>query len=183
MLCGYEESGNDNLALIKDFYLGPARVREVVGNRVQLEFHNELQWALLALAYPYRPSTGDVILAAGQNPNWYVIGVLQGAGKTKLMVFGDFELLAPRGRINLVAGKGVEIKSPKVKITTEKLELVGRTIIETFTEAMRWIKGKLQIHAGQVRTQVKDDYQVKAKRINEWAENDVKIDGNKIHLG
>src|SRR5258708_5414385 len=100
-------NAHTNLRLDESTYLGPARVREVVGNRVRLEFPDELPWALLALAYPYQPAPGDTVLAAGQGANWYVIGVLQGTGKTKLMVPGDFEVLAPKGRISLFAGKGV----------------------------------------------------------------------------
>lgn len=183
MLTEHEPSTNPNLTLDHGTYLGPAKVRAAAGNRVQLEFPDELPWALLALAYPYQPAVGDTVLAAGQGVNWYVIGVLQGTGRTKLMVPGDFEVLAPRGRIRLVAGKGVEIKGPEVRITAGKLEIAARRVREHFTEATRWIKETWQIWAGRVRTEVEGDYQVNAKRINERAEEDVKIDGNKIHLG
>ena len=183
MLTENEPIANANLTLDQSTYLGPVRVRQVAGNRVQLEFPDELPWASMALAYPYRPSVGDTVLAAGQGQNWYVIGVLQGIGKTTLMVPGDFEVLAPRGRIRLIAGKGVQLKSAEVKITADKLELVARRVMEQFAEATRWIKGAFQLRASRVRTEVENDYQVKAKRIIERAEGDVRIDGNKIHLG
>jgi hypothetical protein len=178
-----ESEQNSQLALEESTYLGPARVHRVAGNRLQLEFPDELPWAILALAYPYQPAVGDTVLAAGQGQNWYVIGVLNGTGKTTLMVSGDFEVLAPRGRIRLVAGKGVQVKSPKVGITADKFELVARRAMEQFAEATRWIKEAFQIRAGRIRTQVEGDYRLKAKRINERADEDVKIDGNKIHLG
>src|SRR3954470_18360721 len=97
MLVENEQSAN----LISDqrTYLGPAVVYDVADNRVQLEFPDELPWAVSALAYPYQPCKGDTVLAAGQGRNWYVIGILKGTGKTTLTVPGDFEIRAPKGRI------------------------------------------------------------------------------------
>ena len=164
-------------------YLGPARVCEVAGNRVRLEFPDALPWATLALACPYQPVVGDTVLAAGQGQNWYVIGMLQGTGKTRFLVPGDFEVLAPKGRIRLIAGRGIQVKSAEVKITAGKLELVARRIIEHFTDATRWIKDTWNLRAGRSRTEIETDYQVKAKRIDARAEHDVRIDGDKIHLG
>ena len=178
-----ENEQSTHLTLEQGTYLGPARVCQVDGKRVQLEFPDELPWAVPALAYPYQPAVGDTVLAAGQGQNWYVIGVLQGTGKTSFMVPGDFEVLAPRGRISLIAGKGFHVKSPDVKITAGKLELVAKRMLEHFTGATRWVKDAWQIRAGRVRTEVDGEYQVKAKRINERALEDVRIDGDKIHLG
>jgi ABC-type molybdenum transport system ATPase subunit/photorepair protein PhrA len=178
-----ENEQNTRLTLEQSTYLGPARVHRVAGSRIQLEFPDELPWAMLALAYPYQPTVGDTVLAAGQGQNWYVIGVLQGTGKTTLMVPGDFEVLAPKGHINLIAGKGFQVKSPEVRITAGKLELVAKRISERFLDATHWVKNSWHIRAGRVRTEVEGNYQVKAKRIIERAEEDVRIDGEKIHLG
>jgi hypothetical protein len=178
-----EHEPPSHLHLDQNTYLGPARVHQASGQRVQLEFPDELPWALLALAYPYQPAVGDVVLAAGQGQNWYVIGVLQGTGKTTLTVPGDFEVAAPRGRISLIAGKGFHLKSPDVKITAGKLEIVARQLRERFTEARRWVKETFHLCARDIRTEVEGDYQLRAGRIHERAEEDVKIDGNKIHLG
>lgn len=164
-------------------FLGPARVCEVSSHWVRLEFPDELPWAMLALAYPYQPAVGDTVLAAGQSHKWYVIGVLQGTGKTTFAVPGDFEVLAPRGRISLIAGKAFQVKSPEVKITAGKLEVIARRVFERFTDAVRWVKGAWQLRAGRVRTHVGGDYQVNADRIIQRADQDVRIDGDKVHLG
>ncbi len=181
MLTEHEQRGR--LLLDRDTYLGPARVRRIVGTRIQLEFPDESPWALLALAYPYQPVVGDTVLAAGQGENWYVIGVLQGTGKTTLMVPGDFAIMAPRGHVSIIAGKGFQVKSPEVKITAGKLELAAKRVMEHFVDATRWVKETFQIRAGHVRTDVEGDYQVRATRINERAVEDVRIDGEKINLG
>jgi len=171
------------LPLDQSTYLGPARLCAVAGDRVQLEFPDERPWAVLALAYPYQPAVGDIVLAVGQGQNWYVIGILQGLGKTRLVVPADFEVFAPRGRINLVAGKGLTLKAPEVKVSAIKLEVVARRVIERFTEAARWVKETWLVRAGRVRTQADGDYQVTARRINERADEDVRIDGDRINLG
>ena len=75
--------------------LSPARVLRVDGTRVQLEFPDEFVWATVALAYPYEPAVNDMVLAIGQGEAWYVIGVLQGSGKTSLAVPGDLAILRP----------------------------------------------------------------------------------------
>jgi hypothetical protein len=172
-----------SLTFDRGAFLGPVPVCEVSGNRVQLEFPDEMPWAMLALAYPYQPAVGDTVLAAGQSDNWYVIGILQGTGKTTFAVAGDFEVLAPRGRITLVAGKGFQVKSPEVKITTAKLEMVARRVLERFTDVTRWVKGVWQIRADRIRSRVEGAYQMNAGRIIERADQDVRIDGQKIHLG
>jgi hypothetical protein len=169
--------------LHQDAFLGPARVCQVSGTRVRLEFPDELPWATLALAYPYQPAIGDTVLAAGQSHNWYVIGVLEGTGKTTFAVAGDFEVIAPRGRISLIAGNGFQVKSTEVKITAQKLEVTARRVIERFADATRWVKSAWQIRAGRVRAEIGGDYQVNAHRIIERADHDVKIDGDKIQLG
>jgi uncharacterized protein DUF3540 len=172
-----------NLPLDQGTYLGPARVLKAVGNKVQLEFPDESPWATMALASPYQPTVGDTVLAAGQGTSWYVIGVIQGTGKTTLMVPGDFEVLAPRGHISLVAGKGFQVKSPEVKISATKLELTARRICEHFADATRWVKNTFRLRAGRVRTEAEGDYQLRAKRIIARADEDVRIDGEKINLG
>jgi hypothetical protein len=163
--------------------LGPAKVRQVKDNRIQLEFPDQLVWALSALVLPYQPTPGDTVLAVGQNGAWYVIGILQGFGKTAFTVPGDFEIVAPRGAISFTAAKGLHLKSAEVKITAKKLELSAQSIFERFTDATRWVKQAFQIRAGRVNAVVRSDYRVKAERIIERAEDDVKIDGRKIHLG
>lgn len=164
-------------------YLGPARVRMVAGNRVLLEIPDEQVWALLAIGYPYQSVPGDTVLAIGQEGNWYVIGVLKGTGKTTFTAPGDIEFRAPRGSIDLTSAKGLRIRSHRVRIVSDEIELVARTISEKFDSARRWVKEAFQLRAGRVRTIVDSTYRVKAKRIVERAEGDVKIDGKKIHLG
>lgn len=171
------------LELQQQTLLSPARVLGVEGNRVQLELPDGLAWAVVALAYPYEPVSGDTVLAIGQEEEWYVIGVLQGSGKTSMTVPGDLCIRAPFGAIELTAARSVKIKSPAVQITAGKLELLARSVVERFTHAQRWVTETFQIRSGRLRARVKGAYDIKADRILERADGDVKIDGRQIKLG
>lgn len=163
--------------------LEPATVLTLAGTRVQLELPDELVWAVLALAYPYQPARGDRVLAIGQGEAWYVIGVLRGSGSTSLTLPGDLTIRTPAGSIELISARGVRIKSPRVRIATEKLELLAESVLERFARATRWVKETLHVRAGRLRTRVEGTHDLGAGRILERAEDDVKIDGRKIHLG
>ena len=73
-------------------FLGPAEVVEVQGDEVVVELRGgEPARAALALAAPYEPVAGDVLLVIGKDGEHYAIGVLRGSGKTALRVQGDLE--------------------------------------------------------------------------------------------
>ena len=161
--------------------IGPATVLEIAGNRLRLERPQGKAWARLALAQPYEPVPGDVVLAIGDE-DVYVIGILTGRGKTKFNVPGDLELHA-RGRIDIRGGKGIRMRSPEVYIRADRVETVARTVVEKFVDCYRWVKDLFQTRSGRTRTIVEGSYTVSAERIIERAKKDVKIDGRKIHLG
>jgi hypothetical protein len=171
------------LALQEQTSLSPARVICVAGNRVQLEFPDERTWATVALAYPYQPAVGDSVLAIGQGDQWYVIGVLEGSGKTTITVPGDLAIRAPAGKIELAAGRGLKLKGPTVRIVAGKLEVVARSAFERFSQATLWVKETLKTRTRRMRTRVEGTFDLNAGRILERADGDVKIDGSKIHLG
>lgn len=156
-----------------DTRLGPATVTEIVGNRVRLAREGGEAWAQLALAYPYRPEPNDVVLAIGDE-EVYIIGVLFGRGKTVFCAPGDLELSAE--------GK-VEIRGKEIALRADKVETVAKTVFERCRSAYRWVKETVQTRAGRMRTVVDGHSTLRAERIVETAEKDVKIDGEKIHLG
>jgi hypothetical protein len=153
--------------------LGPATVVESAGDRVRLVRESGEAWAQLALAFPYEPAAGDVVLAIGED-EVFIIGVLRGRGKSVFRTPGDLEL---------EAGGRVSIRGSEVRIEADKVETVARSVFERFVNAYRWVKETLQTRAGRTRTVVEGHSTLRAERIVEIAEKDVKIDGEKIHLG
>ncbi len=153
--------------------LGPATVVEIVGNRVRLSRENGEVWAELALAFPYDPVPGDIVLAIGEGEA-FVIGVLRGRGKSVFRTPGDLEL---------EAGGRVSIRGSEVRIEADKVETVARSVFERCVNGYRWVKETLQTRAGRMRTVVEGHSTLRAERIVRVAQKDVKIDGEKIHLG
>src|SRR5205809_287780 len=133
------------IALEQSTYLGPAMVLTAASGRVKLELPDAHEWALCALAFPYRPATGDVVLAVGRAGAWYVIGVLAGRGATTLTVPGDLTIAAPRGRVVVQARDGIDLKGEAVRVTAGRLELFARSLVERFTDATRWVQDVFQL--------------------------------------
>jgi hypothetical protein len=164
-------------------YVGPARIARVSEDRVQLAFPDQEVWARMALAGPYQPAVNDTVLVIGQDDDWYVIGVLKGSGTTTFRAPADLRFLAPQGKIELISADGVGIQTREVKIVTGQLEIVARKLYEKLGSAWRWVKDLFQVRAGQAQTLVKQTFRIKAERIVERADGDVRIDGKSIHLG
>ncbi|NDC54563.1 MAG: hypothetical protein EBZ74_09805, partial [Planctomycetia bacterium] len=114
---------------------------------------------------------------------WFVIGILEGAGTTTLVAPGDIEFAAPRGRIEFIARDGVFMKSGLVEIVADKLQLTARHVLERFTDLTQWVAEAVHQRFGRLRSHVDGDYDLKAGRIKELADEEVTIDGKKIYLG
>jgi hypothetical protein len=164
-------------------YLGPAQVQDVLGDRVSLRLRDQETWATMAMVNQYRPLAGDVVLAIGDGEEFYVIGVITGRGQTVMTVPGDLKIIAPKGSIDLVAMRGVSITSPAIRMQTNRLEVMARSCFERFDYAYSWVREKLHVRAGRMKTSVKDNYHLSAERIVENARRDVTIDGDSVNLG
>jgi hypothetical protein len=164
-------------------YLGPAMVLQPGVGRMKLRVDNREIWAVSGVCFPYQASAGDVVLTIQQSDEWYVIGVLKAVGATVFTVPGDLEIRAPRGRIAFVAGHEVEMRAAEVRVAAHRLELVAKTVLERFSDVTRWVSNTFQLRAARFRTRVDGTWNLKAERIVERADKDVKIDGEKIRLG
>lgn len=161
--------------------LGPAKVIAIHADTIRVMTEAGEADAVMALAYPYAPAVGDVVLVIGEEER-YVIGVLRGRGKTKFVAPGDLELRA-RGQVEIFGERGVEIRSPRLLLRADKIETIAQAIVERAHNAYRWVKDLVQTYAGRQRTVVEGSSLLNAERILERAEKEVKIDGNKVLLG
>lgn len=170
-----------DLTTERDVTVGPASVRGVEGNRVLLSLPSGEAEAELALAWPYSPRKGDVVLVIG-NEELYIIGVLRAQGATRLSMPGDVVVEAG-GKLKLKAADAVEIEAPQVRVRADRFETVARAIFERVMDAYRWASGVIQTSAGRTRTLVSGTATLQAERICETATKDVRIDGERINLG
>lgn len=92
-----------------------------------------------------------------------------------------------RGQINIkdatYSGEYFRGTIKKVRIFIDRMDSSVNTIREKAKNVYKYVEGLLQTKSGRSRTLVESSSYLKAKRIYEKAEEDVKIDGNKIHLG
>ena len=164
-------------------FLGPARVERVEGNRVLLVLKEKRVWAMSAIGYPYRFESNDEVLTIGQRENWYIIGIISGQGKTSFQVPGNLQIHTPQGSIELIAAKGITMRSPSVSIVAARLNVAAKKVTERFDQLKQWIKQSIDVVAGRMSVRLDQSYRLNADKIVERAKGDVKIDGNKIHLG
>jgi hypothetical protein len=161
--------------------LGPATVLEVTSGGVLLETPTRRAWASLALAYPYAPQKGDVVLAIGER-DLYIIGVLASTGETRLEFAGNVRLRAS-GILQLEAGRGISVGAPAVRIRAGRLEVFAHKVVERFFDSVCWVKNTLRVTAGRQRINIDEDSSLRAGRITEIARGDVRLDGKRIKLG
>lgn len=160
--------------------LGPARVVDASGRRVRLE---DGSWAEVALAYPYAPREGDLVLTISQEERSYVIGVLRGTGPTVLSFPADVRISAPNGTLAISSGKAVTVSAPTVETHADRIEMLGRTLVQKVADAYHWVRGFLHVRAGNTRTLVEGTSIQRAERSFVLADKEVRVDADRINLG
>src|SRR5712671_4666305 len=171
-----------NEVLLKTSYLGPARALAVDGRRVLVALPDAKAWATLALAHGYTPVENDVLLVIGQEESFYVIGVLAGRGRTTLTAHGDLELRAPQGRIDLLARDGIALRGGVVQVIAKAFDSVVDSLKQRCKELFVQVAGTARTKCKRSETAVEETHRTTAGRIVQRAEQDVSIDGDKIHL-
>ncbi len=125
----------------------------------------------------------DVVLVLSKGDRHYVVGVLDGSGKTALSFGGDVALSARGGSLTLEADRGVEIRSPKIALQTRSFEVGAETVVQRARELYQRVNGLLTTHAGRTHTQVDETAFAQSKRAAIVTEESIHINGEQIHLG
>jgi hypothetical protein len=162
--------------------LAPAVVREVRGASVLALADGVEVEAQNALAFPYSPKAHDVVLLISQSERHYIIGVLETRGDAALQFPANLRIHA-KGSVQLSSGEGVELHGPEVKVTAGKWEVVARTLKERVHHATRWVKGLATLRAGRRTVKVEGANVERAESHLLRAKKDVRVNGDKIHLG
>ncbi len=168
-------------------YLGPAALVRAEGSELYVEIARGVEERIevraeLALAFPYEPLVGDVLLVIGKGTSFYVIGVLKGHGKSVITIPGDARIEVG-GALDITAQRGVNVLSPSFEVHTSKLRLVAESAVETFTSALRRVRDLFTIQAGKSHTLVDDTAVTQAKSAAIVTKEAVTINGREVHLG
>lgn len=156
-------------------------VVEATGCCLRLALPEGEREAVMALAYPYAPAMGDVLLVMTQDGDCYVVGVLQGRGRTLFQTPGDLEITAG-GRVQ-IQGAEVALQGHKVSLRADRFESTVRVVVERCLSAYRWVKDAMHLNLGRSRTVVREESVLRAGRIRQSAREDVSINGEQVKLG
>jgi hypothetical protein len=165
-------------------YLGPAEVIEAGAGEIEARLPNGAAVrAELALAFPYRPAAGDVVLVIGRGDAHYVIGVLRGAGETTLAFEGNVNLRAVGGRLNLRGDDGVQVEGRELAVLVSAFKVVAESITQKAASAYQRVTGLLSVRAGESHTLVDGASTAKSKSGVILTEEKMTINGKQIFLG
>lgn len=161
--------------------LGPAVVTATQGAQVTVLRDGREVAAQNALAFPYTPRKGDVVLVIGEEQA-YIIGVLHAQGDMALHFPANVHLHA-RGAFQFTSAEAIELQAPVTKVAAGKFEVIARTLTETVHNAARWVKDLATFRAGRRKVQVDGVNIERAERHVLRAKKDVRVNGHRIHLG
>lgn len=155
--------------------LGPATVSDAESMTLTLADGSDGK-AQVALAVPYAPAAGDRVLVIGNDPqDLYIIGVLQGSGRTVLQVPGDLDIAAPNGAIRLAAST-VEVRAGRFNVTVDR-------ILQRAKNVYLWVAELFDSRSRRMRTTVEETHHVTAERVHLRGETEVVVNGPSINLG
>lgn len=176
--------GEHARALGQDVYLGPAEVESLRGATPMVVLPTGgCVRAEMALAFPYAPEPGDVLLVIGKGGAHYVIGVLEAKGQVSLRFQGDVSLHAVGGTLDLVADERVRVRSPEVELTAEKLRVVADSVIQKATSVYQRVREVLSVHAGERTEHIEGNAHTAAASSTLVTRGVVTINGKQVHLG
>lgn len=138
--------------------------------------------ARMAMPIPYSAAVGDELLVLGEGEHAYVVGVLRGAGSTRLDLEGDVEISAS-GKLGLRAGSGVTIDAPQVQVRTDRLSMLAGRVTEAYGSVRKTVRELLMVRAGEQQTFVDGTSHLQAKNARMLSESKVTINGKEIFLG
>ncbi len=165
-------------------YLGPANVTQVGAGSVEAVLPSgKAISAQMALAVPYEPALGDVLLVIGKGDGHYVIGVLRGKGQTRLSLQGNVDLHATDGTLRLSGDRGVQISGPEVGIETRRLGVIAGALVEHLSSAVRRVTGLLSLQVGDSHTIADGSILSQSKTAAILTEETVTVNGKQVHLG
>jgi hypothetical protein len=167
--------------MLQDTKLGPGVVQTATATGMTVLLDGIEVAATSAMALPYVPQPGDVVLVIGQHEH-YVIGLIKAQGDCTLRFPANVHVHA-RGGIQLTSGERVEMQAPEVKVAAGKWEVVARTLSEKVHSAMRWVRDLSTLKAGRRRVQVQGVNIERAERHLFTAQKDVRVNGHRIHIG
>ena len=197
--------------LPREASLSYARVEDKDGDAYRVHLENgDIICAQRAKGCLLVPETGDEVLVADNGVQAFILNVLTREGdggritlpKTSVIEGNEISFTATRGltmeapRISLagilgemrfkgfsVLSQWCDARIKKITATAESWDSVVGRLTERIRDSYRRIDNTEQTTAGRIRTIVKGRFSLSAKNAALTAEEEVNLDGKKIHIG
>jgi len=166
--------------------LGPSRVVAFDGAEVVVEVSEGVtRNAKLAMAFPYRPAIGDLLLVIAERgrEEAYVIGVIAPIGTTALEFSGDVKVRAVGGTLNLTGDQGVRIEGGSLDVSVREVKVVAQRLVQSCSSIYQRAKDLFTVEAKEVHQLVEENFLSRSKAATVVAEEKVVFNGKQIHLG
>ena len=165
-------------------YMGPATVTRVDGPRIVAKRSDGLEVEVeLALALPYEPAQGDVLLLVGGREGNYAFGVIHGRGKASFAIEGDIDLHAVGGELRLTGDQGIVMHSPAVEIVSDKMKVFADSAVHKVTSLYQHVRELWSMKAEKAHIAVSDEIHQRSRSATVLTEEVMSFNGKQIHLG
>jgi hypothetical protein len=105
-------------------------------------------------------------------------------GKTTVTIEkGDLKFVTKEGSISFESAREIRFGAQTVRVTARRMEMVIETLVCKARNVFQKVEELTQVQSGRLRTLVKAAFLLKARNVSMRAEQDFKVDGEKIHLG
>jgi len=140
--------------------------------------------AAMALGYAYEPAIGDMLLIIGDDEGGrWVIGVIEGRGKTDMRFEGDVHLHAARGALTLSADNGVRVRGPELDVVVERFAVAAGSAVQKCATLYQRVRELMTVHARESHAIVEETALQRAKKVAVVAEETASVNGKQILLG
>ncbi|MGB1111309.1 MAG: DUF3540 domain-containing protein [Gammaproteobacteria bacterium] len=163
-----------------------------------LEMNGNVFTARRAADCLLEPEPGDRVLIVSLGRTSYILSVLERANPAAgtISLEGDMHLLSRSGDVTL-SGSAVELRGETLKATGatlesrigtvrhtgDRVEAIFETLIQRCRNAMRWVEDTEMASMGNVIQQVRKMLNLRSENAIITARKDIKVDGERIHMG
>lgn len=170
-------------------------VRPIAGDKIM--YTRDPEGGCYILAILERPSGSDALLSfpgdvrveskKGTVAIAAASGIDLATGSTVTMSASEVSVSAVNGRLNVLdlqaTGDSFTGTLNRVHLISDAVDVVAQRVTQRLKSCYRWVEEIEHITAGQMIHKVSNLFSVRARQTAITAKDDVKIDGERLHLG
>jgi len=198
-----------------------AQVTAVTGDRIVIDTDIGIATSSTAFSCLVSPQPGDTVLVNYSGDGYYILAILERPDSQDMALDfpADVKMKSPSGKIDLVAGKDINllsacdthmlsdnlhVNSGNLDVTTGKLtsrsreieahtgslglftrslNLVAKEITQKTDMLVRWVENVETLNIGNLIQNVRRNYTSHSDQAVITATKDMRIDGERIHMG